>query len=62
VWRKTCTGGNELLYMEKILELKNLKTYFATDGGIARAVDGVSFSLARNRTLGVVGDRGAVNR
>jgi len=45
--------------MEKILELKNLKTHFATDGGIARAVDGVSFSLGRNRTLGVVGESGS---
>lgn len=45
--------------MEKILELKNLKTYFATDGGVARAVDGVSFSLGRNRTVGVVGESGS---
>ncbi len=41
--------------MEKILELKNLRTYYSTDSGIAKAVDGVSFSLGRNSTLGVVG-------
>ncbi len=44
--------------MEKILELKNLRTYYATQAGVARAVDGVSFSLGRNRTLGIVGESG----
>ncbi len=44
--------------MEKILEVKNLKTYYSTDSGTARAVDGVSFSLRRNRTLGIVGESG----
>uniref|UniRef100_Q3APE2 Oligopeptide/dipeptide ABC transporter, ATP-binding protein-like protein n=1 Tax=Chlorobium chlorochromatii (strain CaD3) TaxID=340177 RepID=Q3APE2_CHLCH len=44
--------------MEKILELKNLRTYYATSNGIAKSVDGVSFSLQRNRTLGVVGESG----
>ena len=48
--------------MEKILELKDLKTYYSTDNGVAKAVDGVSFSLDRNRTLGIVGSQGAENR
>lgn len=44
--------------MENILEVNNLKTYYATDAGTARAVDGVSFSIRRNMTLGVVGESG----
>ncbi|KZK73869.1 MAG: peptide ABC transporter ATP-binding protein [Pelodictyon luteolum] len=45
--------------MEKILELKNLRTYYSTDAGTAKAVDGVGFSIAPNRTLGVVGESGS---
>lgn len=44
--------------MQNILEVKNLRTYYSTDSGTARAVDGVSFSLRRNRTLGIVGESG----
>jgi len=44
--------------MDRILEVKDLKTWYKTDDGIAKAVDGVSFSLAKNRTLGVIGESG----
>jgi len=43
---------------EMILDIKNLKTYFYTYEGVAKAVDGVSFQLAKGEPLGVVGESG----
>ena len=42
-----------------LLDVVDLKTYFDTPRGIARAVDGVTFSLERGKTLGVVGESGS---
>jgi len=42
-----------------LLEVEDLHTHFLTDHGVARAVDGVSFSLERGKTLGVVGESGS---
>ncbi len=44
--------------MAKLLEIKNLKTYFFTDDGEARSVDGVSYEVDSGETLGVVGESG----
>lgn len=41
-----------------LLEVIDLKTHFRTDEGLARAVDGISFSLDAGRTLAVVGESG----
>jgi oligopeptide/dipeptide ABC transporter ATP-binding protein len=41
-----------------LLEVKNLKTYFFTDDGVAKAVDDVSYTVDRRQTLGVVGESG----
>ena len=43
---------------EVILEVKNLKKYFKTPNGMLHAVDDVSFTIEKGKTLGVVGESG----
>ena len=42
----------------QLLEIKGLKTYFHTDRGDIKGVDGVSFSIGREKTVGLVGESG----
>src|SRR5215468_6729129 len=44
--------------MQPLLEVRGLKTYFHTDRGLFRAVDGVDFSVSRGKTVGLVGESG----
>ena len=44
---------------ETLLRVSGLKTYFYTASGVAKAVDGVSFSLNRGEVLGILGESGS---
>ena len=44
---------------EKLIQIKNLKTFFNTEAGIAKAVNDVSFDIHKGEVLGIVGESGS---
>lgn len=49
---------SEMKNPDNILEIDDLRTYFFTDAGVSKAVDGVSFEIPKNSVVGVVGESG----
>src|SRR5215813_9863267 len=43
---------------DALLDIRGLKTHFATDDGMVQAVDGVDLTIGRGETVGVVGESG----
>jgi oligopeptide/dipeptide ABC transporter ATP-binding protein len=50
--------GNSLAQENKVLEVRGLKTYFYTEDGVVKAVDGVDFYVRAGEVLGLVGESG----
>ncbi len=48
----------ELQASQPLLDIQGLKTHFATDDGMVRAVDGVDIAIHRGQTVGIVGESG----
>jgi ABC-type dipeptide/oligopeptide/nickel transport system ATPase component len=42
-----------------VLEIDDLRTYFHTEDGVVRAVQGISLNIKEGKTLGVVGESGS---
>ena len=51
-------NSDEVGSEDVILQIEGLKTYFYTEEGVVKAVDGVSFNIYKNETIGLVGETG----
>ena len=44
---------------DKLVQIKNLKTFFNTEAGVVKAVNNVSFDIYKGEVLGIVGESGS---
>ncbi|GAA1807405.1 ABC transporter ATP-binding protein [Planosporangium flavigriseum] len=56
---QSASGGTARSGPQTFLDVRDLRIHFPTDDGLVKAVDGLSFSLERGRTLGIVGESGS---
>jgi peptide/nickel transport system ATP-binding protein len=52
------TTAESILKEKKLLEVKNLRTFFFVEEGVVKAVDGVDFDIYEDEVLGLVGETG----
>ncbi|GAB1269634.1 ABC transporter ATP-binding protein [Aurantivibrio infirmus] len=52
-------NNNQAFRETGLLQVDKLKTYFETSGGLAKVVDGISFTLEAGKTLAIVGESGS---
>ena len=45
--------------MNKLVQIKNLKTFFNTEAGVVKAVNNISFDIYKGEVLGIVGESGS---
>src|SRR3954468_13009421 len=60
-WAKRCatlTSADDFAMTAPLLSIRDLRTWFYTEAGIARSVDGVTFGVGAGETVGIVGGPG----